>query len=151
MWPPSDRRTEAIRAAAAGPLDWARFLRVVRRHRVLGLVHDGLMRARPDVPPEVAREISAQAATLVRENLAMAAEAVRLQRLFDDAGLPVLFLKGASLAVLAYGNLGLRGGKDIDLLVSPETLPRCDGAYRHVPATAASIRRRISVMRSCGC
>ena len=131
MWPPSDRRTEAICAAAAGPLDWARFLRVVSRHRVLGLVHDGLNRARPDVPPEIAREISAQATTLLGESLAMAAEAVRLQRLFDDAGLPVLFLKGASLAVLAYGNLGLRSAKDIDLLVSPETLP---------PATALVTR-----------
>ena len=123
MWPPSDRRTEAIRAAAAGPLDWPRFLRVARRHRVIGLVHDGLTRARPDVPPEIAREIGAQAATLVRENLAMAREALRLQRLFDDADLPVLFVKGASLAVLAFGNLGLRGGKDIDLLVPYETLP----------------------------
>jgi hypothetical protein len=53
----------------------------------------------------------------------MAAEALRLQRLFDEAGLPVLFVKGASLAMLAFGNLGLRGGDDIDLLVSWETLP----------------------------
>jgi hypothetical protein len=122
MWPPSDRRTKAIRTAAARPLDWARFLRVVARHRVFGLVHDGLMRALPDVPPEIARAIGAQAAMLVRQNLAAAREAVRLQRLFDDADLRVLFLKGASLAVLAYGNLGLRSSKDIDLLVSPETL-----------------------------
>ncbi len=121
-WPPSDRRTDAIRTVATGPIDWARFLRVVRRHRVFGLVHDGLRRARPQVPPEIIREIGAQATTLVRENLAMAGEAVRLQRLFDDADLPVLFLKGSSLAVLAYGNLGLRKCTDIDLLVSPETL-----------------------------
>ena len=52
----------------------------------------------------------------------MAAEAARLQRLFDDADVRVLFLKGSSLAVLAYGNLALRASKDIDLLVSPETL-----------------------------
>ena len=123
MWPPSDRRTEAIRTAAAEPLDWPRFLRVARRHQVIGLVHDGLTRVRPDVPPEIAREIGAQAATLVRENLAMAREALRLQRLFDDADLPVLFVKGAALAVLAFGNLGLRGGQDIDLLVAYETLP----------------------------
>ena len=123
MWPPSDRRTEAIRAAASGPLDWPRFLRVARRHQVIGLVHDGLTQARPDVPPEIAREIGAQAATLVRENLAMAREALRLQRLFDDADLPVLFVKGAALAVLAFGNLGLRSGQDIDLLVAYETLP----------------------------
>ena len=53
----------------------------------------------------------------------MAAEAVRLQRLFDEAGLPVLFVKGASLAMLAFGTLGLSGGQDIDLLVPFETLP----------------------------
>jgi len=122
MWPPSDRRTEAIHAAAGGPLDWPRFLRVARRHGVVGLVHDALTRARPDVPSEIAREIGVQAATLVHDNLAMAGEALRLQRLFDDANLSVLFIKGASLAVLAFGNLGLRGGMDIDLLVPRETL-----------------------------
>jgi hypothetical protein len=52
----------------------------------------------------------------------MAAEAIRLQRLFDDVKIPVLFLKGASLEMLAYGNLGLRSAKDIDLLVTPEFL-----------------------------
>jgi hypothetical protein len=52
----------------------------------------------------------------------MAAAALRLQRLFDDAGLPVLFLKGTSLAVLAFDNVGLSGGQDIDLLVPRETL-----------------------------
>ena len=104
-------------------VDWPRFLRVARRHQVIGLVHEGLTRVRPDVPPEIAREIGAQAATLVRENLAMAREALRLQRLFDEADLPVLFVKGAALAVLAFGNLGLRAGQDIDLLVAYETLP----------------------------
>jgi hypothetical protein len=123
IWPPSDRRTEAIHAAAGGPIDWPRFLRVVRRHGVVGLVHDALTRARPDVPSEIAREIGVQAATLVHDNLVMAGEALRLQRLFDDANLSVLFIKGASLAVLAFGNLGLRGGMDIDLLVPRETLP----------------------------
>ena len=53
----------------------------------------------------------------------MARESLRLQRLFDDANLPVLFIKGAALAVLAFGNLGLRSSQDIDLLVTYETLP----------------------------
>jgi Uncharacterised nucleotidyltransferase len=123
MWPPSNRRTEAIRTAAGDRLDWPRFLRVARRHQVVGLVHEGLTRARPDVPSEFAGEIGAQAATLVRENLAIALESLRLQRLFDDSDLPVLFVKGAALAVLAFGNLGLRSGQDIDLLVAHETLP----------------------------
>jgi hypothetical protein len=90
---------------------------------VIGLAHDALKRAWPDTPPEIAQAICAQARAQVSENLAMAAEAVRLQRLFDAAKLPVLFVKGASLAVLAFGDLGLRGCKDIDLLVSYEALP----------------------------
>jgi hypothetical protein len=123
MWPPSDRRTEAIQAAAVGPLDWSRFLRVVTRHQIHGLVNDGLRRAQVAAAPEIKREISTQAETLVRESLIMAAEAVRLQDLLDKAGLEALFFKGTSLALLAYGNLGLRSSKDIDLLVSPRALP----------------------------
>jgi Uncharacterised nucleotidyltransferase len=123
MWPPSDQRTKTIRSAAAGPLDWSRFLRVARRHQVVGLVHEGLTRVQQDVPPEIVGETGAQAATLVRENLEMARESLRLQRLFDEADLPVLFVKGAALAVLAFGDLGVRASQDIDLLVSYETLP----------------------------
>lgn len=123
IWPPSNRRTEAIRAAAAGSIDWARFLRVVGRHRVVGLIHDGLGRAQIAVPPDIARTIAEQAAALLRENLALAAEAVRLQRVFAEADLPVAFIKGVSLGKLAYGNLGLRHGKDLDLLVAPESFP----------------------------
>jgi Uncharacterised nucleotidyltransferase len=123
IWPPSDRRTGIIRTAAAGPLDWPRFLRVARRHQVIGLVHDGLTRVQPDVPPEIVRETGAQAATLVCENLEKARESLRLQRLFDEADLPVLFVKGAALSVLAFGDLGLRASQDIDLLVAYEMLP----------------------------
>ena len=122
-WPPSDRRTEAIRAAVARPLDWPRFLRVAKRHEVVALVHDGLAQVRPHVPSDIAREIGAQAATLVRQNLAMARESLRIQRLLDDANLPVLFVKGSALAVLAFGKLGLRSSQDIDLLVAYEMLP----------------------------
>jgi hypothetical protein len=123
MWPRSDRQTEAIRTATVLPLDWPRVLRVARRHQVVGLVHDGLIRARPQVPSEIAKEIAAEAATLVRENLAIARESLRLQRLFNEADLPVLFVKGVTLAMLTFGNLGLRASEDIDLLVTDETLP----------------------------
>src|SRR5262245_34352051 len=123
MWPPSDRRTEAIRTAVAGPLDWPRFLRVTRRHQLIGLVHEGLTQVQPDVPSEIASEISVESAMLIRENLSIARESLRLQRLFDDADLPVLFVKGVALSVLAFGNIGLRASKDIDLLVAYETLP----------------------------
>jgi Uncharacterised nucleotidyltransferase len=122
-WPHSKGRAEAIRAQVDKVIDWAHFLRVVKRHGVVGLVHDGLTRAQAQVPADVYREIKFQALATVGESLSMAAEASRLQRLFEDAGIFVIFLKGSALAKLAYGNLGLRVAKDIDLLVSPEALP----------------------------
>jgi hypothetical protein len=113
MWPPSDRRTEAIKNAVAEPIEWLRFLRVVQRHRILGLAHQGLTEARHNVPLEICRELGARASTLARRNLAMAAEALRLRRLFDEVHLPVAFVKGSSLAMLAFHNIGLSGGEDI--------------------------------------
>jgi hypothetical protein len=51
----------------------------------------------------------------------MARESLRLQTLFDEADLPVLFIKGAALAMLAFR---LRfAPQDIDLLVAHEMLP----------------------------
>jgi hypothetical protein len=123
-WPPSDRRTDAIRDVAAGPLDWDRFLQVVRRHRLAGLVHDGLTRTLPTAPADIASEIAVEARALVRANLAYAAEATTLWRLFTEAHLPVVFIKGVSLAMLAYGNLGLRHSRDVDLLVPAEAISK---------------------------
>jgi hypothetical protein len=122
-WPPSDDRNEAIRVAAAAGVDWPRFVRLTARHRIFGLVHDGLTRAQPDLPPEITRQIRAQAESLVRQDLAKAAECLRLQQMFGKAGVPILFVKGAALALLAFGNLGLRSSQDIDLLVLPDALP----------------------------
>ena len=74
------------------------------------------------MPPEIIQDLRTEAAILVRDNLDMAREALRLQRLFDDANLPVLFIKGAALAILAFGNLGLRYSQDIDLLIPYQSL-----------------------------
>src|SRR5580704_7375428 len=87
IWPPSERGTKAIQDAAARQLDWDRFLRVVMRHHVAGLVHGGLIRARVAVPWDIAQEVGAQAGATVRQNLAFAAEALRLQRMFNEKNL----------------------------------------------------------------
>jgi hypothetical protein len=120
LWPPSPRRDQAIRAEACPAIDWPRFLRVVKRQRVAGLAQQGLAGAGVAMPPEIARELTRRAAVIADLGLKYAAESVRLQRLFDQAGIPVLFFKGASLAMLAYGSLAVKHGKDIDLLVSPD-------------------------------
>lgn len=119
-WPPAPARDSAVRHAAASVADWPAFLDVLRRQRVAGLAHEALSAAGVAPPSPVAGRLAAQAELIVRRNLLLGAETVRLHRLFESAQLPVLILKGAALAQIAYGSLGTKHARDIDLLVPPE-------------------------------
>jgi hypothetical protein len=118
-WPPSEPRTAAIARAAATDIDWQRLRRLAERHRVVGLANDGLSRIATSLPVEVVDEFRAMARAVAEHSLIMAAEAIRLSHLLHSVGVPVLFLKGAALSALAYGNVGVRQSDDIDLLVPP--------------------------------
>ncbi|MBS0472125.1 MAG: nucleotidyltransferase family protein [Proteobacteria bacterium] len=127
IWPPSERRTAAIRQAAQVPINWAAVQHQTKRHRVAGLVRDGLERAKIDLPEDVRGWIACQAAVVARQSLRLAGEALYLQRSLDGAGLPVTFLKGTALGVLAYGKFSIKQAWDIDMLVLPEDLRQVRG------------------------
>jgi hypothetical protein len=126
-WPPSEDRNTAIRTAAAGVADWNRFLWLVKRQRVIGLVHNALLSTGIELPSVVRGEIAQRAQRIVRRNLNMADETVRLQRTLEAANIPVLVLKGVALAQLAYGSVTIKQTRDIDLLVPPD---RAEAALR---------------------
>ena len=100
----------------ASGFDWERFLLIVDRHRIAGLAHLALAGAE-DVPEAPGRELAGRARSFAMANLAAAALAGRLCRALEDCGMRVVVLKGAALAVQAYGDLAARQSKDIDLLV----------------------------------
>ncbi len=118
-WPRSSERDDAVRDAAASVADWDVLLRTARRHRVEGLVHDGLRQAEVAPPPPVAHALAAAAAEIAQDNLRFAAEAARLDGLLRAAGVDFLFLKGVTLNLLAYGTLALKRAIDIDMVVDP--------------------------------
>ncbi|HXQ52402.1 MAG TPA: nucleotidyltransferase family protein [Stellaceae bacterium] len=122
IWPQSERRAEAVRQAAGDMGDWDLFLHIVARQRIQGLAYDGIVAAGVEPPSRILATLRADAQALARQSLFMAAEALRLRGAFADAGIPVAFLKGTTLAMLAYGSLGIRHSKDIDLLVPEERL-----------------------------
>jgi len=119
-WPPSAARDQAVAAAASAPIDWERFERIAVKHRVVALAHDGLRRANVAVPPGVAGRLAEISERGGLKALGMARETLRLQQAFDSAAIPAIFTKGASLAVLAYGNLGIKQAWDIDLLTTQQ-------------------------------
>lgn len=120
-WPPNAERDTVVESRAA-EVDWRRFLAVVRRQRVEGLANDALRRAGVRLPEPVAAALGRAAAAVARENLGFAAESRRLRQSFEAAALPFLFVKGASLDILAYRTLALKRARDIDILVAPEAV-----------------------------
>jgi hypothetical protein len=105
---------------AAGP-DWDCILAGARRHRVAPLLLAGLHAVRsPDLPAESVAELRREAVAAARRSLAQTAEIARLVRIFSEAGIPVLALKGIVLSAQLYGDPALRDPRDIDLLVDPQ-------------------------------
>jgi hypothetical protein len=126
-WPLNDPAGEAIRDAVDSGIDWDLFERVVRRNRIVPLVNHTLSRAGAEVPAPLRQRLSEDAHLAGAQALQMARESLRLQNAFDEAGIPLMIVKGAPLAMLAYGELSMKESWDIDLLVTPEDAPRAIG------------------------
>lgn len=136
-WPPTPSRKAAVLGYASRGVNWQILVEVARRHRIEGLVWNGLREAGVDVPSAAAGQLQGAAARIARDNLAFAAESVRLQRMLDAAEVPFLFVKGVTLAQLAYGTLGLKQAWDIDLVVAQHSIGRIcallrDAGYRRI-------------------
>jgi hypothetical protein len=115
-WPRCEAGDAAVRAAASGAIDWERFAGVIARNRISALAKDALDRAGVEPPARVAAQLAEGQSNAAFTSLGLARESIRLQRAFDAAGLPALIVKGAPMAMLAYGDLGSKESWDIDLL-----------------------------------
>lgn len=107
-------------APVASDLDWPLLARLGRRHRISGLLYAGLRSAGLTPPADVLAQLEAEAKRIAIDELWSAAETLRLQRILREGGVESLVLKGVAVAMLAFGRLGLRFNRDIDLLVRPE-------------------------------
>lgn len=116
-WPVLPLAVAAIRKASAGNIDWPHVFQLAVRHRVIGLVQNALTVAAAVVPSDVVRKFESNAAQIAQRNLFLVGETMRLQKSLLSRHIPVVVLKGAGLAQLAYGSLQHKHIRDIDLLV----------------------------------
>jgi hypothetical protein len=101
-------------------------LRIAQRHRVEGLVADGLKYAGIKTPSEVEIKLATEARRIARHGLDLAAESLRLKGIFETQGIDMIILKGVTLDILAYGGLGVKKAWDIDLLIdASNSEPAC--------------------------
>jgi len=127
-------------------VDWDRFLRLARFHRVQGLVLDCLRSTEGKIPPEISDVLASDTESILAANLRIAAECGVLRSDFEKAGIELMFVKGLTVGALAYRKPLLKMGWDIDLLVGPDRvtnaveLLRDRGYQQVVPAQGVHLQ-----------
>ena len=120
----SDDLKESIRRRVVEPLDWSIVWDMARYHGVCPLLYRNLATLCAEiVPPEFLTQLRQKVQAEALLNRSLARELVVLCEALTGHGIPVIPVKGATLAVLAYGDLALREFADLDLLVSETSIP----------------------------
>jgi hypothetical protein len=143
-WPTD---TTAIREAGQTAIDWRRFVKLAQRHRVQGFARIGLEAATIAVPPGLIAAHRRQTA----RNLLLLDEAARITAMLAEADIPAAFLKGVTLAELAYGDQAVKQTLDNDLLVDPSQVAATIGllesiGYRVIDPAVPLDGKRLSVL-----
>lgn len=126
-------------------VDWSRFVRVARYHRVQGLVWNCLRSVEATVPADAANPLSADTVAIAAANLSASVEAEQLFRRFECAGVPMMFVKGLTVGALAYPKPLLKMGWDIDILIGGTDAARAatelaaHGYLRTIPAPTVDL------------
>lgn len=108
----------AIQVQVGRGVDWDRLRLLMARHRVTGLVSRSLLEAGVSIPEPVRRDFQGERGRAVVRELRAAAEAARVIGALEQGGVRPLLLKGPGVSLQAFGTLGVRTNRDIDLLVS---------------------------------
>jgi len=122
-WPDSTRKAEAIRTVVAAGVNWATVHALAARHRVSALVYHGLLLAEVDIGEPNATRMRQAAERVSLLELQVAGDLRLLVAAIKAVGVTPIVLKGLSIAALAFGRLGLRYNRDIDLLIPLAALP----------------------------
>lgn len=119
----ADELKQRIRKRVQESIDWSMVLDMAEYHGVVPLLYKSLSTVTPDlVPGHVLATLrqKAQVGSLLNQSLAK--DLVDLCEAFEVRGVPIIPIKGATLAVLAYGDLALRDFTDLDLLIPRQSL-----------------------------
>lgn len=106
-------------------LDWRDVIQRAIYHRVVPLLYQTLkQRCGAPVPPAVMGELQNIHGAIVRSNLLLLTKLLKVITTLEDHQIRQIPFKGLPLAVMAYGNFGLRQFGDLDVLVHPDDYDR---------------------------
>ncbi len=116
---------ESLRQLLGSGLDWEHLLRMADRHCLIPLLYTHLSDVAPSsVPQPVMSELRSAYHENTRSNLFLTGELIKVLECFAANGIQAIPFKGPTLALWAYGDVGLRQFGDLDVLVHKQDVPR---------------------------
>src|SRR3989442_1417775 len=112
-----------LQNARRGELDWERLARLADRHGVLPQVYSALAQA-GEAPCAALSGLRPMYERSVHQALWLTRELLRIIECFESHSIRALAHKGPALAQILYGNVTSRQFADLDILVSPDDLPK---------------------------
>lgn len=114
-----------IKELVTQDLDWALFLSLANRHKLIPLTYHNLSSICKDsVPEEIISQMRAVYVYRTQTNMFITAELLKIHRLFQKHDIFAIPFKGMTLAMTAYKNLSFRESCDIDILISRDDFPK---------------------------
>jgi hypothetical protein len=132
------------------PPDWELFSAMADREGVSPLMYWKLKDSPVEVPPSTFNLLRSTYYQTLAQNTLMYQELERILEALDEAGIPVIVLKGAALAAMVYEDIGLRPMGDLDLLVYPKDFGEAENiiqslGYGHTrPELLPGIHRKLA-------
>ena len=112
------RDMKELREVVRGPLDWDYLLATAFSHGLIPLLQKNLTVAATDlVPAPVLARMKRESVANSQSVLHLIGKQLKVYRVLQDHGIGVAIFKGAVLAQMAYGEVGLRQAGDIDILI----------------------------------
>lgn len=114
-----DHQDRAIRAALNSGLDWDEYLTLVERHRTPALSWETLKRvSEADLPAPVRQALQQRSAACRMQAMRLTSLLMQVLKDFNQAGIPLIPLRGPLLSLELYGDFGIRHSRDIDIMVA---------------------------------
>lgn len=118
-----DQKVEQVQNSLRREVEWERLARLADRHGVLPQVYSTLAQAE-GVSSVALSSLRPMYERSVHQALWLTRELLRIIQRFDSHCIRATPYKGPALAQILYGNVTLRQFADLDILVSPDDLPK---------------------------
>ncbi len=133
-----------LQELAVGDVDWEVFRYLTAYHRLEAVIYDALEADREKLfPEETTAWLKQRRKENVIANLGLASSTIHIFREFEKQGVQVLYIKGLSLDEWLYKKSGLRAAGDIDLYISPSSLPQAISCMQALGYQLAMLPERL--------